>query len=133
MAILADTAADAAAGKTLDIVRTNSFAKMQSALVQQKKAINILDGRIQELSARTEGTSANHADMMAEWKIMRERWDGMLRYCYRVCKHDAVKALAEIDPPNPEITRVKPWDARQNGTITKSGGGSISNLWEEDV
>ncbi len=134
MAILADTAADAAAGKTLDVVRENSFAKTQSWLMKLRKGQEILEGRIAEISNQQAATSANMADMMAEWKVMRERWDGMLRYCYRVCKNDAIKELAGIEAPDPSITRPRPWHgAPQNGTTTYSGGGSICNLWEKDA
>lgn len=98
-------------------------------------ALERLDQRVEELDKRMESCSERVSAFDAEWGVMRERWEGMLRYCYRVCKHDKVKQLADIDPPDANRVPSRPWheaqQTKQQGELKRRGDPLFDEPLEE--
>ena len=109
MAALADNAAQKATDGATEAMKREAMGKIHHHLRAMRIALERLDQRVEELDKRMARCSERVTAFDTEWGQMRERWEGMLRYCYRVCKHDAVKQLAEIDPPDANRVPSRPW------------------------
>ena len=94
-------------------------------------ALERLDQRVEEFEIRVESCSARVSKFEAEWQQMRERWEGMLRYTYRVCKADAVKQLAGMEPSDSNIIPQRPWHGKP--ATPEPNGKGRANLFDEPL
>ena len=125
MEALANLSAGTAAQNTLEVTRSQAMGKLHHHLSTLRNGCQKLEGRVSEISTRTASCSERQTNLEAEFRAMRERWDGMLRYCYRVCKSDNVKAAAGIDQPDSSIVRLRPWDLPESATAPDTGASTL--------
>ena len=134
MVAVADNAAQKASDAASDAIKREAMAKIHHHLRQMRIALERLDQKVDEIDKRLESCSNRVSNYEAEWQQMRERWEGMLRYCYRVCKTDSVKQLAGMEPTNSDIIPQRPWHGSNSKPSTPiADGRGKCNLFDEPL
>lgn len=134
MVAVADNAAQQATEGATEAYRREAMGKVHQHLRSMRIALERLDQRVDEIDKRLESCSNRVSTYEAEWQQMRERWEGMLRYCYRVCKADQVKALAGMEPTNSDIIPQRPWHGSKPSPSTPiADGRGKCNLFDEPL
>lgn len=106
-----DTATKSDINELRDLIALTKDLNLQKALKglyvrcsQAEKEIAYLRG---ELAAKTDRVNSDLLELSDKHNEMLDRHDGMLRYCYAICKNAAIVRLADAEKKSDVVSTSK--------------------------